>query len=157
MRDLSELNINELGEPVKRAAPSEEAIDAFQSLYGVTLPEIYLFFLRHTNGGHPEVDSVAPIDSADEGEWAVNRFFHLDDDRTAVDSLWTEIETWRPVLGKNALPIGDDGLGNVYFIDLTPSSYAVKVCIHDDNFSVRELAPSFEAFIDGLFIDPEMI
>lgn len=62
-----------------------------------------------------------------------------------------------PSLGKDALPFAVDGGGNQFFLDLKSSPQAVKVCVHDDNFSVVNLAPSFEAFIDGLAVDPEMI
>jgi hypothetical protein len=50
-----------------------------------------------------------------------------------------------------------DGGGNQFFLDLTTSPPAVKVCVHDENFSIVDIAPSFESFIDGLSLDPDMI
>jgi hypothetical protein len=151
MRDLSELNINEGGRHVARPSPSTEIISAFQARYGVTLPEDYLNLLRHSNGGHPELDSFGA------SPWAVNELYHLDYDRSVTDSLWVAMDTWRPILGNRALPFAEDGGGNQFFIDLATSKAAVKVCVHDDNFAIIDLAPSFQAFIDGLSFDPDYI
>jgi len=73
-----------------------------------------------------------------------------------VGNLWRATEIWQPRLGKGALPIGSDGGGNVFFIDTT-SGGAVKVCIHDENFAVREIASSFEEFIDRLLANPDYV
>jgi len=151
VRDLSELNINEGGRRVARPAPTAAIITAFQTLFGITLPEGYLKLLRHSNGGHPELDSIKP------GMWAVDRFYHLDDDRTSTESLWFVMEHWRPILGPEVLPFATDGCGNQFVLDLNTSPPRVRVCVHDENFSMVDLASSFEAFIDALGIDPEAI
>jgi len=153
MRNLSELNINEGGEPVTRPAPTKDVINAFQARFGLVLPEEYLRILRHSNGGHPELDAVEPIAAG----WAINHFYHLDDDRTSTRSLWFATEEWRSVLGKNALPFAESGGGDPFFLDLTTTPPSVKVCAHDENCAIVDLAPSLEAFIDGLTIDPDMI
>jgi len=79
MRDLSELNINEGGEPVSRPAPSSRVVAEFQSRFGITLPGPYLQFLQYVNGGHPELDSFRGSDRPESQRWSVNRFHHLDD------------------------------------------------------------------------------
>jgi hypothetical protein len=158
MRDLSELKLNEGGKPMARPAPSAEVIQAFQACYGLTLPNDYLTLLHHSNGGHPKLDSIKPIGGRPGATgWAVNRFYHLDHDRTSTGSLWRAMEIWRPILGDQALPIATDGGGNLFFIDLRTASAAVKVCVHDDDFTIVDLAPSFQAFIDGLSENPDMI
>ncbi len=158
MRELSELRVNERGRPVNRKAPSTSVIEAFQLRFDVQLPDNYLAFLRYANGGHPELDLFVPINTpAGEGEWAVNRFHHLDDDTRSTNSLWWATETWRPILGEDALPFAGDGVGNEFFLDLTTTPPAVKLCIHDDEFRIVNLASSFEAFIDGLTLDPDAI
>ncbi len=157
MRDLSALNINEGGKRVGRPAPSTDVISAFQSHYDITLPEDYLVLLRQSNGGHPELDSIEPIGRPGATRWAVNRFYHLDNDKTSPESLWSAMEKWRRILGNNALPVAADGGDNQFFIDLDTSLGAVKICVHDENFSIVDIAPSFEAFIDGLSPDPDMI
>ena len=55
------------------------------------------------------------------------------------------------------LPFAADGGGSPFVLDLTVSPAAVKACVHDENFLIVDLAPTFEAFIDGLHIDPDMI
>ena len=157
MRDLSELNINENGKRVTRPAPSNDVINALQARYGITLPEDYLTLLRQSNGGHPELDSIEPIGRPGSARWAVNRFYHLEHEKKSAENLWAAMDEWRPILGNNALPIAADGGGNQFFIDLETPSAAVKVCVHDENFSIVDVAPSFQAFIDGLSADPDMI
>lgn len=158
MRDLSELNINEGGKPVQRPAPTRKAIEAFQTHFGITLPEEYLHLLRHSNGGHPELDSVEPIGRPGAARWSVNRFYHLDDnDKVSTTSLWVVAERWCSMLGKDALPFAADGGGNQFFLDLKTSPAAVKVCIHDEGFSIVDIAPSLELFIDSLSVDPDMV
>jgi hypothetical protein len=64
---------------------------------------------------------------------------------------------WRVVLGEQALPFAEDGEGNQFFLDLRRSPAAVKVCLHDESFSTVDVAPSFEMFIDGLSVEPDML
>lgn len=157
MRNLTELNINEGGKPVARPAPTKSVIDTFQNHFGVIIPEEYLRILRHSNGGHPELDSIEPVGRPGAARWAVNHFYHLDEDRTSSRSLWVAMERWRPQLGRDALPFADDGCGNQFFLDLTTLPPAVKVCVHDEGFAMVDIAPSLEVFIESLSIDPDMI
>jgi hypothetical protein len=157
MRNLSELKMNEGGRVVSRPAPSDEMVAAFQSRYDITIPEDYQAFLRHSNGGHPALDSIEPIGRPGAARWSVNRFYFLDADMTSVESLWRSMETWRPILGERVLPVASDSGGNQFFIDLQSSTSAVKVCVHDENYAIVDIAPSFQAFIDGLSTDPDMI
>lgn len=157
MRDFAELNINERGKPVGRSSPTEIIISEFQSQFGVTLPQNYIKLLQHANGGHPEIDSIIPIGKPTASRWAVNRFYHLDDDKKSTASLWTVTEKWKNILGENAIPFAADSGGNQFYFDLNTSPPLVKICVHDNAFSKIEIAPSFEAFIDALSVDPDMI
>ena len=157
MRKLDELHINEGGRPVNRPPPSSSTIAEFEKHSGLELPLAYLELLRHANGGHPELDSIEPPNAPGASRWSVNRFFYLTDDKRGSESLWEALEAWRPILGKAALPIANDGGGNLFFIDTTSKNGAVNICIHDDNFAIREMAPSFEEFVDRLSIDPDFI
>jgi hypothetical protein len=157
MRDFAELNINDGGKPVARPAPSAAAVRAFEQAFAVELPRAYLALLRAANGGSPEVDTIAPNGEKQPERWSVNRFYHLDDDRSSPASLWKAMERWRPVLGARAIPFANDGGDNQFFLDLTMSPPPVKVCIHDEELRSVLLAPSFEAFIDALYVDPDMI
>ncbi len=157
MRNISELNVNENGKPVSRISPSAEIISQFQSRFGVILPETYIELLRQVNGGHPELDSIQPIGRPNAARWGVNRFYHLDEDKTSATSLWNVTEKWREILCENAIAFASDGGGNQFFLDMNTSPPSVKLCVHDENCAVVEIAPSFEIFIDALSVDPDMI
>lgn len=157
MRDLSELKMNERGKPVKRSPPTAEAIDAFQRHFDVTLPPEYISFLNFSNGGHPELVSVEPIGRKGAARRSVDHFYYLDDDANSISSLWTAMRTWISVLGRNNVPFAVDGGGNPFVLDLNSTPPSVKACLHDENYILVDLAPSFASFIDALSIDPEMI
>jgi hypothetical protein len=157
MRDLSELNINEGGHKVRRPPPTLAHVRAFEHHFGVSLPDDYIQLLRHSNGGHPEVDSFAPLAAPDASRWSVNRFYHLDDDTASTTSLWLATERWRPIIGRLAIPFASDGGGNQFFLDLAIAPAPVRVCVHDENCRFITLASSFAAFVNGLHSDPEMI
>ncbi|HEX8223319.1 MAG TPA: SMI1/KNR4 family protein [Allosphingosinicella sp.] len=61
MRNLAELNLNDGGRPVDRAPPSAKAIAEFEREFSVSLPEEYIRLLTFSNGGHPELDTIAPM------------------------------------------------------------------------------------------------
>ena len=157
MRNLSDLNINEGGRPIARPAPTPAIIDAFERRFGIPLPDDYVTFLRHANGGHPELNLIEPVGRKGSAAWAVDHFYHLDDDRSSSESLWVVTERWQRILGKDFIPFATDGGGNQFVFDLSTSPPAVKGCVNDRNFSLVEIAPSFEAFIGGLSVDPDMI
>lgn len=157
MRDLSKLNINIGGNPVQRPAPNPETIAAYEREFNLKLPDELVQLLNHSNGGHPELDSFAVKGGRDDDRWAVNSFYHLDEERDSSGSLWLMTRRWRPYIGEQAVPFASDGGGNQFFLDLRTTPAVVKVCIHDDNFRVIELAASFGEFIDGLEIDPNMV
>ena len=157
MRDVSVLNINEGGRPVRRPAPPRATIAAFERQYRLSLPTEFLALLRRANGGCPERGSFLPVGVPGASRHVVNRFHHLDEERDAPSSLWLAVERWRGVLGENALPFADDGCGNEYFLDLTKTPATVNECLHEEGFRKVLLAPSFEAFIDSLELDPDAI
>jgi hypothetical protein len=157
MRDLSELKMNERGKPVKRSPPTLEAIDAFQRHFNVALPAEYIYLLNFSNGGHPELDSIEPIGRAGAARRSVDHFYYLDGDTNSIASLWTAMRTWISVLGENYVPFAVDGGGNPFVLDLNSTPPKVKACLHDENYVLIDLAPSFTSFIDALSIDPEII
>lgn len=157
MRDLAELNINDGGERVTRLPPSDSVIAEFERECGLKLPGQLLKLLRHSNGGHPELDSYDPDGIDSPNSFGVDKLFHLSDEKDSPYSLWEAIRVWRPYIGDNALPFAEDGGGNIAFLDLSANPAPVRVCWHDENFRTGFLAQSFEMFIDGLTLDPDYI
>jgi hypothetical protein len=157
MRNISGLNINEGGRPIARPAPTPSTIDAFQCRFGTCLPDDYIAFLRHANGGHPELNLYEPTGRKGATAWAVDYFYHLNDDRSSSQSLWVATEQWQRILGKGFVPFATDGGGNQFVFDLNTSPPAVKGCVNDRNFALVDIAPSFEAFIGGLSVAPDLV
>ena len=156
MRDLRELNLNEGGRPVTRKPPSDAQIAAFQSHFGIVLPEDYIVFLRHSNGGHPERDAFRPKGLVD-GLFGVAYFYRLNDDQADVSGVWAATTAWRNALSANVAAIGDDGGGNQILLCFDGNSASVKLCIHDEAMRLIHVADSFSEFIDMLREDPDMI
>ncbi len=150
MRNLSELNINDGGSAVTRARPTDGEFANFEARYKVTVPNELRALLRHSNGGCPELDSL----EANGQSWSLNHFLHLAEGE-GTDTLAYALTHWRPILGPHALVFGEDGGGNPYFIDLADG--AVNICLHDEEMKIVRIATSFEAFIDSLELDEEMI
>jgi hypothetical protein len=67
------------------------------------------------------------------------------------------VEHWTPTLGKSALPFATDAGGNQFFLELSNKPAAVRLCLHDEAMRIVDIAPSFEAFIDSLETDADMI
>jgi hypothetical protein len=157
MRDLAEINMNEGGDPVTRKPPTAAQVSRFQTHFGVVLPNEYLEFLRHANGGSPEIDSFRPKGLVEDDLWGVNRFYFLNNDREDLEGVWKATEEWRAVLHTNIVAIGDDAGGNqiILLFDKMPPS--VELCIHDEGMRMIHVADSFGEFIDMLTEDPDMI
>lgn len=157
MRDLQELELNEGGEPVDRAPPTDQQIRAFEAHFGVELPEEYLLLLRHSNGGCPVLDSFETKSPENDELWGVNRFYFLDDDRSDSESLWWNAEAWQPTLGRRIFPIADNGGGDQIVLNVSTDPPSVQVCVHEEEFALLDVADSFGEFIDMLHEDPDLL
>lgn len=155
MRDLDELSINSYPD-APRPAPTEEQFRRFAVAFDVDLPDRYADFLRHANGGHPELDSFVPVDADAADSWAVDHFYHLSEEEDS-ESLWVATRTWRPVLGNRAVPIASDGGGNQVFLDLDENPVMVKLAIAEGALSIRDVSRDFEQFLDLLHTNPDFI
>lgn len=153
MRDLNELGIWHIGEPMP--PPTPEQIASVENLIGAEIPESYVAFLRFSNGGFPRV--CAFQDRVIQEEWEVNHFFHLSSDIHSTESvIWNYQHRW-PGAPREILPIADDGSGNLICLDLTESGKGrVIVWVHDDpDLPIVEVADSFEEFVDSLMLPPD--
>lgn len=153
MRNLKELEINEGGKPVTRPPPSVQMIQEFEHAYGIKLPHDLVSLLCFSNGGHPQLNAVNGRD----GEFALDTFYHLTDENHETESLWYAMKHWLPALGTNAIPFGNDGGGNQFFIDLSTGKEEVKICLHNFGMKTKLVANSFSEFIDSLDVDPDLI
>ena len=157
MRNLDELNINIGGRRNTEPPPSTSEIAAFQRSFDLTIPTELLTLLRHSNGGHPELDLYQPSGKTSEYAWGVSKFHFLNGDQEAVGGMWRAAKVWRPILGRFALPFADTQGGDEFFLDLSQTPAPVGVAIHDEDFRVVWLAHSLEEFVDGLALDPDAI
>jgi hypothetical protein len=145
VRDLEELNINEGGRPVKRPAPTAEHIRAFERKFGVRLAQAHVVLLKHANGGHPELNVFYKGDC----DWGVDVFLHLSDEDAHPSGLWRAMADYGGLLGEACIPFAFDGGGNVFYVDAGSVGAPVWLWLHHPPERVF-LAPSFEAFVDGL-------
>jgi len=138
--DVERLNVNDRGRPVSGLSGGEALIRDLESRLGSALPPAYVDFLRHANGGHPEIGCFRPLDSVVENIFDVDRFYSLGG--SATDSIDRALRDWQRVLGTNALPIGRDGGGNQLYIDITDGS--VWLFLHDESNRRLRVADSFD-------------
>jgi hypothetical protein len=157
MRDLRELNINEGGKPVARAAPTDQQIHEFEARFDVRLPESYKSLLKFSNGGHPELDAFQPNGAAEAAFWGINRFYHLDNGRTDHEGIWRSTEEWRSSTGQRIVPVANDGGGNQLVLNYDLSPPSVHMLIHDEDFRLLQVANTFDEFLNLLSRDPDMI
>jgi hypothetical protein len=157
MRDLLELNMNEGGKPVTRLPPTESDIIKFQAEFGIVLPDEYVVFLRHSNGGHPELDAILLEGKEGLPPRGVDHFYFLNSDQDGPQSLWSGASGWRKLLGPNFVAFAEDAGGNPYLFDLSTNPLAICTCLHDDHLALVRVSSSFGAFIDALELDPDMI
>jgi cell wall assembly regulator SMI1 len=153
MRNLAELNINEGGEPVTRSAPTASDLEQFRKEFGFPLPPQLLHLLAFANGGCPEISSI----DGPSGQYAIDTIYHLTNDDRGTESIWYAMKHWRPILGAKAVPFATDGGGDQFFLDLSQDPAPVKICLHEEDCEIVELAGSFAEFLDRLHIDPDMI
>jgi hypothetical protein len=117
----------------------------------MAIPEPLKALLSFSNGGHPELDTLAGSEI-----FTVDTFYHLGSGED-TESLQYAISAWQPVLGSRALPFAKDGGGNQFFLDLSSNPPPVRFCLHDEGFRILDVAPSLEEFLSRLSLDPDMI
>lgn len=158
MRDLNELGLNDgTGKPETREPPNDEQIRAFETHFGITLPDDYLALLRHSNGAHPELDCFQAIDAEEGDLWNVNDFHFLNADREDTGSLWWNALAMQSVLPPRVIPIADNGGGDSLVLNCNHEPPMVQMCFHEEGFDLLDVAYSFGEFIDLLQMDPDVL
>jgi cell wall assembly regulator SMI1 len=139
-------------------APLTEVVALERALRerGWTLPADYKAFLARRDGGRPVEGSVFRFRDGDrERRSFVNNFLGV---RPAPDGdLLREVELTGDLLPKGVLPIAGDPVGNVICIDARGGGDGPvlfwdheQVPEEPDESNLHEIAPTFEAFLDGL-------
>ncbi len=132
---------------------SDEEITRAEWKLNVRFPLEYRIFLKKHNGGRPTPDSF-PYGT----DFSILQVFYTIDD--GPSNLFEQVEELREYshIPPEYLPVGNDDFGNliclmlkgsdrgrVYFWDLD----AYAAC--DDEATIVELAPNFDAFLATLF------
>jgi SMI1 / KNR4 family (SUKH-1) len=160
MRDLQQIGLNSGGKSVTLAAPTDNQLALVEKLLGCPVPDAYILFLRHSNGGHPALDSLTVQGPGGDQQFGVSGFFHIaaDDASTndTADVVWRYHHRW-PGARRQLLPIARDGGDNLFCLDLTPEGGGRVVLQRHDvkGFPLLPLASSFEAFVDMLEQNPD--
>lgn len=152
--NLERLNLNFGGEPVKGLRGGDSQLRQLASAVGADLPLGYVAFLRHSDGGHPEIGTFRPEGAAPENKFDVDWFYSLAG--PFQHNLMRALKDWGPTLGKGALPIGRDGGGNQIYIDFTRSA-SVWLYLHDEDGKRLRIADGFEQFVAMLEADADLI
>ena len=152
MRNLSDLRLNEGGQPVMRPPPEPSAISMFEKEFSVKIPNEIREFLGFSNGGHPELDSIIRGDEV----FSISRFYHLSLDDKGSESLWFAMKHWHSVIGENGFVFARDGGNNQFFLDMTVFPCQVRYYSNRLGENVF-LCESFSKFIDELTVDLDAI
>jgi hypothetical protein len=161
--NIARINVNTGGDPTPGYQGDEGRFRDLEALVGKPLPASYIEFLRTHDGGHPEASSFFPPGEDDyDYSHEINSFYTLSDGKSCV---FNAFKSWRETLGEGILPIANDGGNNQIYLDLNETPPPVCMWLHDveeldeNGESVEDflVADSFEAFIDGLTIDPNLI
>lgn len=134
---------------------------------GISFPEDYAAFMLKNNGGEAEEDWLFDFhDGVMEGDnTSVIRSFYkiyLHDDAPSYDDFVKTCNTmWEEkTIGKDMVAIADDPGGNPICMCVSGENYG-KVYFADHEFEdtntgylfMSEIAPSFSAFLDKLYLD----
>jgi hypothetical protein len=155
MRNLVELGMNEGPRPVAagklivRHPPTTQQISEFETAFHLRLPPDYIELLRFANGGHPRCCSFTTHGIRDKVCWDVNLFFFLNDDTSALTSLWRQTSEWHAHFATTEVPIADDPCSNVILLSYDTPVPNVKVYVLDGN-RYLDVARTFGEFVDSL-------
>jgi hypothetical protein len=101
----------------KIAATDDQIIELEQHC-GHTLPNNYKTILKLFNGGTPEAKYFNVIDPSTDlpGEWELNRFYYLDNNKEMPSNIWWIIERYSQFIGPGTLPFACDDSQQIYYI-----------------------------------------
>lgn len=152
MVDYSKFKVYQFERNTPRPKPTKEQIRRIERYCGIELPDSYLEFLAHHNGGSPE---LSVFDCYGEKR-DIDRLYPLTsdyDDPKKTLSVETILKTgsW-PGNDRKYIPIGHDPSGNMVCLDLSPKTKGQVILWDHDTpgEEIRKVADSFEEFISSL-------
>lgn len=131
---------------------TDEDINAFEAEEGVKLPEDYRAFLKKWNGGRPVPDAFVIPDRR--GGSLFDVLFRLGSEKKVSD-LREQAHQWHKRLPVSLMPIGADAGGSIIALGVHGEHYG-KVYFFDlfdpqeTMAGITEIAPTFQAFLDGI-------
>jgi hypothetical protein len=132
--------------------PSLDEVKEFERKYDFTLPEDYVRFLLHTNGGKPNKATIYWVSERDFG--GINNFYSMNTIFPLYD-LGEAVETYREAqeLPKTHLPFACDPGGNAYCLEASKAvSSSPIICWDHEEFDFDDdpIFDSFTSFLDSL-------
>src|SRR5579863_1590229 len=113
--NVKRINLNFGGIPSHGYVGDFRCLEKISADMNVNIPDDYVAFLRHSNGGHPEVGSFS-LGRNDANLFDVDFFYATD--TPGVECVEDIYFKWKDTLGNRALPIGRDGGGNQIYLAL---------------------------------------
>ena len=154
--DVARLNINVGGRPSPGFSGDTRDFLEIETLVGGAVPASYVELMRLADGGHPEIGSCHPKDATwGRGLFDLDCFYAVVN--PDVENVRDAYARWGKVLGKGALPLGQDGGGNQVYIALSGGAAPVWLHIHDEDGQRFKLSDSLEEIIDSLIPNPDFI
>ncbi|MBM7542021.1 SMI1/KNR4 family protein [Amphibacillus cookii] len=135
---------------------NENELIAFSEKIGYELPNDYIEFLRHHNGGYVK-NSISTYYKNGEQKFILTSMFGLGSD----DDLINQFETYKNRIPNTCIPIGRDAGGNLVCLNLSEVKYGyVYFWDHEEEFKYEEgkiaindlyfIADSFKEFLNSI-------
>lgn len=147
--------------------PTARQIAAIEALLEAPLPPAFLAFLQVANGAWSDYTCDVPDGEGGVEKMGFNTFFSAEEGDFCDETLIGEMRAARQHMAMpvKILPFARDGGNSMVFLDLTPEG-AGRVMSYVQELpewtgkrahGFIELAPSFDAWLDGLYIDRDTV
>ena len=147
--------------------PTAQQIAAIEALLEAPLPPAFLAFLQVANGAWSDYTCDVPDGEGGVEKMGFNTFFSAEEGDFCDETLIGEMRAARQHMAMpvKILPFARDGGNSMVFLDLTPEG-AGRVMSYVQELpewtgkrahGFIELAPSFDAWLDGLYIDRDTV
>lgn len=150
-----------------KPAPTPRQIAAIETLLEASLPRAFLAFLQVANGAYFDYTTDVPDGNGGVEKMGFNTFFSADEGDFCDETLVGEIRAARKHtdMPLRILPFARDGGNSMLYLDLTDEGGG-RVLAYVQELpdwtgkraqGLMELAPSFDAWLDSLYIDRDTV